>query len=112
MPRFDKNRWWNVILALSLSLACCVALAHPATAEGGLLISDIGFSQGDGGAPPPSGDPDVPTGSGKASPRGSAYGQGSTYGMFAAGDGRASGSAVMMRFHVVLQVLKSFYFRF
>jgi hypothetical protein len=104
MPRFKVNRWWILILTLSLGFALVAFTSTNATASA-RITDELGRS---GGAPPPGdGDPDIPVSSAKRA-RPGAVGQ-PTAGLStrrAAGDGASVDSAMMWNFRIVLQSLR------
>ncbi len=109
MHRFGKNRWWTLILTLTLSLAC---FASPR-----LVRADdptqFGDPSGSGGGN--TGDPDVPDNptKGKGYVRGAM--RPSTYvysSRRTAGDGYAGGTVMMWRLRVALLSLRIFFVRF
>jgi hypothetical protein len=106
MFRFAKNRWWTLILALSLCFACNASLPGSVRAEGPSEISD--------GVPgPQNGDPDLPTGPSK-----SGYGRGAMQPSDrwdpgrSAGDGRLTIRVVVMRLVIMVRGFRGFYLHF
>ena len=106
MLRFAKNRWWTLILALSLCFVYNTSLPGAVRAEGPSEITD--------GTPgPQNGDPDLPTG-----PTKNGYGRGALQPSSrwdpgrAAGDGRLSVRVVMMRFVFMMRGFRGFYLHF
>jgi hypothetical protein len=110
MARFSLNRQWTFILALGLCLACCsVSLRSVPVAHADVIKDGVDIGDWNGGG---EGDPDVPDGPGKGRPSGMTA-QGSTHvEVRAAGDSRASVSAGLWRLRVVLESLRSAFFRF
>jgi len=114
MARWVLNRRWTFILALGLSLVCCALAHHGVYASGernctaGGVIVDPGDGGGGGAG---AGDPDAPVGNGKSPGSGGMVGGGSGTGGTAVVS-VPSGSVWMWRLRVVLQSLRSFYFRF
>ena len=114
MARLVLNRRWTFILALGLSLVCC-ALAHHgvyASGERNCTAGGVIVDPGDGGGGAGAGDPDAPVGNGKSPGSGGMVGGGSGTGGSTAVVSVPSGSVWMWRLRVVLQSLRSFYFRF
>ena len=115
MARLVLNRRWTFILALGLSLVCCALAHHGVYASGernstaGGVIVDPGDGGGGGAG---AGDPDAPVGNGKSPGSGGMVGGGSGTGGSTAVVSVPSGSVWMWRLRVVLQSLRSFYFRF
>ena len=103
MQRFAQNRWWTLILTLSLLLATSAAFS-PAYAVGdGSDLVEIGDGGGGGN---PGGDPDSPSGPGKkAAGSGRAAPGGNRYTAASVGDGGSVKSVWVWRFHVVLKSL-------
>ena len=107
--RFLLNRRWTFILALGVSLACCF-VASQAGASGGSDGTVIGDPSDPGLGPPPSGDPDLPSGPGAKSPKPGGLAKGNReLGRHAAGDGGVPRSAWTWRLRVVMQRLRGFY---
>jgi hypothetical protein len=109
MPRFRVNRWWTLILTLSLGCAFIASSTTRATAES-LLFDELGGTdRGDGTLAPPLpgvGDPDSPM-SGRSARReiaGRPTANVST--SRAAGDGTAVDSVMMWHLRAVLQSLR------
>ena len=115
MARLVLNRRWTFILALGLSLVCCALAYHGVYASGERNSTAGGFivDPGDGGGGGTgTGDPDAPVGNGKSPGSGGMVGGGSGTGGSTAVVSVPSGSVWMWRLRVVLQSLRSFYFRF
>jgi hypothetical protein len=117
MPRFNANRWWAFILALSVSLTSIAAMSRHAIA--GVRMGEGGggtITTGDPGLPPPpgAGDPDIPLPSKSSIPKVSAQrGAQTIASVRAVGDGSAPSSSVMMwRLQAVLQSLRLWFVRF
>jgi hypothetical protein len=118
MSRFSVNRWWALVLTLSLFVACFFLLSAQmpavAHAEGGaqILLSDPGTPGGGYG------DPDVPIGPGQARPGKQGVSRGGVNqvavqsGVRTVGDGKAPISVAVMRLRLFLLSLRSFYLRF
>jgi len=100
MPRFKLNRWW--ILILTLSLVCTLA-ASQSTYAAPTLLRRIGDG-GSGGGPPPDGDPDTPMGRWKRAQSGGARPTVAST-RRVAGDGMPVDSVMMWHFRVVMQSL-------
>ena len=112
MPRFELNRRWTFILALGVSLLWCSAAFRTVAANDSEPGGNHDPGESGGGGQPGYGDPDVPTGPGKTV-KPVIVGRGHMgYGARAAGDGGTSGGVLMQRLRIVLQGLRSFYFRF
>lgn len=117
MPRFNSNRWWTFILALSVSMASVAAVSRHAVAD-----VRMGEGFGDGGtsgdpgslAPPGAGDPDIPLPSKSSIAKSSAQrGAQTVASVRAVGDSPAPSSSVMMwRLQAVLQSLRLWFVRF
>jgi len=106
MPRFVTNRWWALVLALSVVFASSVALTPPPSYgdPDPVMIPD--------GNPPPQGDPDGTAGPGKQAGARSRALPGSTrYLVASKGDGGFARSVWVWRLHVVLQSLIARYSR-
>jgi len=112
MPRFKSNRWWTLILTLSLGCAFVASMAAPANA----VCMGEGLSEGDQGSgssvpPPPGGDPDLPMASSKMAPRGAAMQLSANISTTrVAGDGTPMDGVRMWHLRVVLQGLRLWYF--
>ena len=114
MRRFNSNRWWILILALVLSVAGVAFLPSAGLADKG---SDGTIGNDSGGTNPPEpggiGDPDSPSGSGKANLQGGGgtfYGTTSTSG---AGDARRMrAERILMQVRITLGMLKYYSLKF
>jgi hypothetical protein len=114
MPRFKSNRWWTLILTLSLGSVLVASMVAPANAES-RLGDELGQGNSIGGSgplpPPGSGDPDLPIASCKQAPRGSALHMSSSISTArVAGDGMPVDGVKMWHLRVVLQGLRLWYF--
>jgi hypothetical protein len=112
VARFNSNRRWTFVLALGVSLLLSSFYLPRASASG-----DPGSGMiTDPGEPPPgssgSGDPDVPIGPSKTARSGRLSRGNTELGTRSAGDERFARGVSMWRLRVVLQGLRSFYFRF
>ena len=118
MSRFSVNRWWALVLTLSLFVACFFllsaqmpAVAHADSASQ-IQLADPGLP--DAGY----GDPDVPIGPGQAKPGKQGVSRGGVNqvavqcGTRTVGDGKAPISVAVMRLRLFLLSLRSFYLRF
>jgi hypothetical protein len=114
MHRFISNRWWTFILALVLGVGVSLALPTHVVAGGGsgATLGD-GAGGGGGNVPPPSGDPDVPSGSVRKPQWGGAtQPMAGTYQVGAVGDGRlVTDRAWMWRLQIVMRVLRAYILR-
>ena len=111
MARLVMNRRWTFILALGVSLACCFAASQ--AMAGGPDGGVIGDPTDPGLGPPPSGDPDLPSGPGAKTAKPGRLVKGDKHPWKrAVGDGEFQRSAWMWRLRVVVQGLRSFYIRF
>ena len=111
MHRFTKNRWWTIILTLSLCLACWCLKPPVASADGPAV--GVGGDGDGGGVPTGTGDPDVPQHPKNSVVRGAGYAAPGYSSMTAAaGDSRVSVGVWVFRLRVVLQGVKSFYLRY
>ena len=101
MPRFNANRWWTLILTLSLS---CVFVASVSAQTARMLDELGGQSWGGGHQPPPpgEGDPDIPMSSVKKARELRPF---SSTGRVA-GDGARAESVMMWHWRLMLQNLK------
>ena len=107
MLRFAKNRWWALILALSLSLVCISSRSTPVWAAGPGEVTDNGTPG------PYSGDPDMPTGPEKnRAGRGAMQPQGRMDSQRPVGDGQVTVRVVMWRLLVMVRGLRGFYLHF
>ena len=107
MRRFLVNRWWALILMLSVLLASSTTFPARSRAADGNDPIEI---PGGGPGSPPSGDPDAPAG--KRSPGYGRVAPGSIrYAATSTGDGSSAKSVWIWRLHVVLQSLISRYSR-
>ena len=107
MLRFSMNRWWTLILALSLCFVCIASRPTPVRADNpGEIV--------DGGIPGPyAGDPDVPTGVGKLKAgRGALQPDGRLDPIRSVGDGRVTVRVVMWRLSVMFKGLRGYFFHF
>ena len=105
MPRFKVNRWWTLILALSLGFAFVAFMSTPATAKPCML--DMGPGSGGPPAPPGDGDPDIPISRLKrAQPNALPQAAASVSTGRVAGDGMPVDSVMMWHFRIVLQGLR------
>ena len=110
MVRFLLNRRWSFILALGVCLACCFATSQAVASapDGGVIGDPIDPGLG----PPPSGDPDLPSGPGAKTVKPGKLVRGDRNpGKRAVGDGQFP-SAWMWRLRVVVQGFRSIYIRF
>jgi hypothetical protein len=108
MPRFKSNRWWALILTLSLGCALVAPLAAPAIADP-RMSEESGPGNPGGGS---SGDPDLPIGGSKCrlTPRGSAVQSAAGNStMRVAGDGAQRDGIRTWDLRVVLQGLRLWY---
>ena len=104
MPRFKVNRWWTLILALSLGFALVAFTSTSATANKCILDGNGGVTPG---APPGDGDPDIPISRSKRSqPNASPQGAASVSTGRVAGDGMPVDSVMMWHFRILLQGLR------
>ena len=96
MLRFHKNRWWTLILALSLCFASYASRPNPAMADGPNEIQNGTPGPGDG-------DPDMPTTPGKQSRagRGALKPSGRQDPWRSVGDGRQPVRVVMWRLYIM-----------
>lgn len=114
MRRFNSNRWWILILALTLSVAGVAFLPSAGFADKG-SDGTIGNDPGTTNPPDPGGigDPDSPSGSGKGNLQaggGTFYGTTSTSG---AGDARRQrAERLLMKVRITLGMLKYYYLKF
>jgi hypothetical protein len=107
MLRFSWNRWWTLILALSLCLACIASRSTPVRAQSPGEITDSGMPG------PYSGDPDLPTGPAKTkSGRGALQPGGRLATVRSGGEGRVTARVVMWRLLVMVKGLRGYYFHF
>lgn len=107
MLRFSMNRWWTLILALNLSIACIASQSVPARADGPGEITDTGVPG------PQNGDPDMPTGPTKTrAGRGALQSDGRLVSVRSAGDGATTIRVAMWRLSVMVKGLRGFYFHF
>jgi len=106
MLRFEKNRWWTLVLALALCLACTASQPGSARAGSGEII-EVDPTSG-------SGQPDQPTGPTKQKPGlGAAqWDGGAVHQVRSVGDGRITTGVWMWRLQVIVRSLRSVYFRF
>jgi len=112
MRRFSLNRWWALVLALSVLAAGTATLSSPCYSDGvsPIIISDggdVSGGGGGGGGTTPRGDPDGPGGPTKSSVGGGGRAPvGRSISVVAsAGDGGATMSIWTWRLHVVLKSL-------
>lgn len=107
MLRFSMNRWWTLILALSLCFVCIASQPVVVRADGPGEITDAGVPG------PYAGDPDMPTGPGKTrAGRGALQPGGRIDPIRSVGDGRVTVRVVMWRFLVMVKGVRGFYFHF
>lgn len=109
MPRFNANRWWTLILTLSLGCAFVASSTTLATAESRLFDELGGTDRGDGTPAPPTpgaGDPDSPMSGRRARREVVVRPTTSVSTTRAAGDGTAVDSAMMWHLRAVLQSLR------
>lgn len=111
MHRFPKNRWWTLILTLTLCLASFAGsrIARADDSNPSLLPDPPGNGSDNGG------DPDVPDGPGKVKgySRGMMLPGTSVYALRSpVGDGTWSGNVMMWRLRVVAWSLRTFFVRF
>jgi len=114
MPRFKSNRWWTLILTLSLGSVLVASMMTTANAES-RMGDELGQGNtiGGAGAPPPpgAGDPDLPIAGSKQSARGAALHMSSSISTArVAGDGMPVDGVKMWHLRVVLQGLRLWYF--
>ena len=113
MTRFTLHRRWTLVLALVMSLGCClvakfvsVSAAGQNNMSGGVVSdpTDPGLN------PPPSGDPDLPSGPGAkyGSARSSKSGS-CAIENHSVGDGVAPRTVWTRRLRILLQALRSYY---
>jgi hypothetical protein len=107
-----SNRWWTLILTLSLGCAAVASMAAPAIADSREYDDGSqGLISGAGVPPPGSGDPDIPLSSAKKAPRGGAqHWSASISTARVAGDGTSMDGVRMWHLRVVLQGLRLWYF--
>jgi hypothetical protein len=109
MPRFNANRWWTLILTLSLGCAFVASSTTRATAESSLLDELGGTDRGDGTPAPPlpgAGDPDSPMSGRRAGREAVVQPSTNVSTSRAVGDGTAVDSVMMWRIRAVLQSLR------
>jgi len=108
MRRFVMNRWWALILMLSVLLAYSTTFPTRSSAAGD-GNDPIAIPNGGGGSAP-GGDPDAPAGK-----RGPGYGRAmpraGRYTVTSVGDGSSAKSVWVWRLHIALQSLISRYSR-
>ena len=113
MPRFKSNRWWILILTLSLGSVFVASMSAPAMAES-RMGDELGQGNPSGGPntpPPGAGDPDLPIASCKSAARGAAsHLSASVSTARVAGDGMPVDGVGMWHLRVVLQGLRLWYF--
>ncbi|MEK7824408.1 MAG: hypothetical protein AAB290_05145 [Candidatus Eisenbacteria bacterium] len=111
MRRFAKNRWWAFILTLSVLIASNATFSSLTYGDG---EDPVSISDGSGGgASPPMGDPDGPSGPTKWAPTGGRLSPGGNgYAVTPVGDGGTAVRVWSWRFHVVLRSLMSRWLRF
>lgn len=124
MPRFMLNRWWTLILALSISVAGVASLSRTSLADpvdqGGKGVGDSGsgdINPSPGINPEGAGDPDSPSPTGRASSiksnGGAGYGRIGPMGISGAGDAVAPGKVQLwLRVRLAMGLLKYYYLRF
>jgi hypothetical protein len=116
MARFFVNRRWAFILALGVSLTCCIVSSAAQVASADLYSGRTLWNGSDSGGSGSSGfgDPDLPAGGGKTAGTTASRATSSAAlpEVHVAGDNVAPGSLGWWRLRVALQSLRIQYFHF